>query len=87
MNLGWVGLGVMGASMCAHLRRAGHDMTVYTRTRALAEEVLAAGAEWAGTPRAVAEVSDVVFTMVGFPRRRRTRGAACGRDPRRHDHE
>jgi 3-hydroxyisobutyrate dehydrogenase len=68
MNLGWVGLGVMGASMCAHLRRAGHDMTVYTRTRALAEEVLAAGAEWAGTPRAVAEVSDVVFTMVGFPR-------------------
>jgi glycine/D-amino acid oxidase-like deaminating enzyme len=68
MRLGWIGLGVMGASMCAHLQRAGHALTVTTRTRAKAEALLAAGAAWADTPRAVAEASEVVFTMVGFPR-------------------
>ncbi len=68
MRLGWIGLGVMGASMCAHLRRAGHEMTVYTRTPARADGVIGEGAVWADSPRAVAEASDVVFTMVGFPR-------------------
>ena len=33
MKVGWIGLGVMGASMCAHLQRAGYAMTVHTRTR------------------------------------------------------
>ena len=45
----------------------GFRATVFTRTRAKAEPLLAAGAAWADTPRAVAEASDVVFTMVGFP--------------------
>jgi 3-hydroxyisobutyrate dehydrogenase len=67
-KLGWIGLGVMGRSMCAHLLGAGHAVTVYTRTPARADEVIAAGAVWADSPRAVAEASDVVFTMVGFPR-------------------
>jgi 3-hydroxyisobutyrate dehydrogenase len=58
----------MGASMCAHLRRAGHDVTVFTRTAARARPALELGAVWAGSPRSVAEASDVVFTMVGFPR-------------------
>ncbi len=66
-RIGWVGLGVMGASMCRHLIDAGFSATVHTRTRAKAEPVLAAGAAWADGPRAVAERSDVVFTMVGFP--------------------
>jgi 3-hydroxyisobutyrate dehydrogenase len=68
MRLGWIGLGVMGDSMCAHLQRAGYALTVHTRTRARAAQRLAEGAAWADTPRAVAEASDVVFTMVGFPR-------------------
>jgi 3-hydroxyisobutyrate dehydrogenase len=58
----------MGGSMCAHLRRAGHDVTVFTRTAARARPALELGAVWAGSPRAVAEASEVVFTMVGFPR-------------------
>jgi 3-hydroxyisobutyrate dehydrogenase len=58
----------MGAAMCGHLQRAGHAMTVYTRTRARAAERLAEGAAWADSPRAVAEASEIVFTMVGFPR-------------------
>jgi 3-hydroxyisobutyrate dehydrogenase len=67
MRLGWIGLGVMGGSMCTHLLRAGYPLTVHTRTRAKASAQLAAGAAWADSPRAVAESSDVVFTMVGFP--------------------
>jgi 3-hydroxyisobutyrate dehydrogenase len=66
-RIGWIGLGVMGASMCGHLRSAGFRTTVFTRTRAKAEPVLARGAVWASTPRDVAAASDVVFTMVGFP--------------------
>jgi 3-hydroxyisobutyrate dehydrogenase len=68
MKLGWIGLGVMGSSMCAHLLRAGHAVSVYTRTPARADAAIALGAVWADSPRAVAEASDVVFTMVGFPR-------------------
>ena len=57
----------MGQSMCGHLLAAGYPTTVYSRTREKAEALLAAGATWAESPRDVAEPSDVVFTMVGFP--------------------
>ena len=66
-RVGWIGLGVMGRSMCGHLMDKGFDATVYTRTRATADSVLEKGAQWADTPKAVAEQSDVVFTIVGFP--------------------
>ncbi len=66
-RIGWIGLGVMGRSMCAHVIDAGFSATVYTRTRETAESVLAKGATWADTPKTVAEQSDVVFTIVGFP--------------------
>jgi 3-hydroxyisobutyrate dehydrogenase len=66
-RIGWIGLGVMGASMCGHLLRGGFSATVFTRTRTKAEPLLAAGARWADSPRAVAASSDVIFTMVGYP--------------------
>jgi 3-hydroxyisobutyrate dehydrogenase len=66
-RIGWIGTGVMGASMCGHLMEAGHQATVHNRTRARAEPLLERGAAWAGSPAAVAEASDVVFTIVGFP--------------------
>jgi len=65
--IGWIGTGVMGQAMCAHLLAAGRPVTVHTRTKAKAEALLQAGAQWAGSPRDVAAQSDVVFTMVGFP--------------------
>jgi 3-hydroxyisobutyrate dehydrogenase len=68
MNIGWVGTGVMGASMAGHLLRAGSQVTVYSRTKAKAAALLGQGAVWADTPRAVAEASEVCFTMVGYPR-------------------
>ncbi len=67
-RVGWIGTGVMGLSMCRHLLDAGFSATLFTRTRSKAEPLLAQGAVWADTPRAVAERSDVVFSIVGFPR-------------------
>jgi 3-hydroxyisobutyrate dehydrogenase len=67
-RIGWIGTGVMGASMCGHLLEAGFSATVFNRTGQKAQPLLDQGAAWADSPRAVAEASDVVFTIVGFPR-------------------
>lgn len=66
-KIGWIGTGVMGASMCGHLMDKGFPATIYSRTRAKAEPLLDRGAGWADSPKAVAEQSDVVFSIVGFP--------------------
>jgi 3-hydroxyisobutyrate dehydrogenase len=66
-RLGWIGTGVMGSSMCAHLLAKGYSLTVSTRTRSKASALLEAGATWADTPEEVASNSEVVFTMVGYP--------------------
>ena len=63
-ELGFVGLGVMGSGVARRLLDAGHTVTVWNRTREKAEPLLAAGAHWADSPRAVAERSEIVFTMV-----------------------
>jgi 3-hydroxyisobutyrate dehydrogenase len=68
LQIGWIGTGVMGLSMCGHVMARAAGVTVYNRTRSKAQTLLDRGARWADTPRAVAEVSEVVFTMVGFPR-------------------
>ncbi len=67
-KLGFVGLGVMGGSMAGHLLAAGHELRLFTRTRAKAQALLARGAEWRAAPVALAAECEVVFTMVGFPR-------------------
>ena len=66
-RIGWIGTGVMGKSMAGHLLAAGHPLTLFTRTRDKARELLDAGAEWAASPAEAAANADVVFTMVGFP--------------------
>jgi 3-hydroxyisobutyrate dehydrogenase len=66
-RLGWIGTGVMGRSMCGHLIDRGFAMTVFSRTKAKAESLIGKGAKWAESPKAVAEQSDVVFSIVGFP--------------------
>ncbi len=67
MKIGWIGTGVMGASMAGHLLDAGHALTVYTRTRAKAEALIEGGARWAASPAEAAREADVVFMIVGFP--------------------
>jgi 3-hydroxyisobutyrate dehydrogenase len=62
MKIAFIGTGVMGAPMAGHLARAGHDVTVYNRTRAKAA---ATGLPVADTPAAAAEGADAVVTCVG----------------------
>lgn len=66
-KIGFVGLGVMGHSMAGHLLDRGHEMRVYTRTKAKADDLVARGAHWAGTVAELAAASDVVLTIVGYP--------------------
>jgi 3-hydroxyisobutyrate dehydrogenase len=67
-RVGWIGLGVMGASMCGHVRAAGYDVTVSNRSRGpRVQALIDKGASWAATPAEVAAASDVVFTIVGYP--------------------
>lgn len=66
-RIGWIGTGVMGASMVGHLIDAGYSTTLTTRTRERAVGLLERGAVWADTPADVAAAADVVFAIVGFP--------------------
>ena len=67
MNLGFIGTGVMGKSMIKHLMAAGHQLYVYNRTKAKADELVDLGATWCDTPQIVADKAEVIFTMVGYP--------------------
>ena len=66
-RIGWIGTGVMGRSMCGHLLDAGFEITIFTRTKSKASELLERGAEWVDSPREVAAASDIVCSIVGFP--------------------
>lgn len=66
-RIGWIGTGVMGTSMCGHLIARGFTATIYNRTKAKAQPLVEKGARWADSPKVVAENSDVVFTIVGYP--------------------
>jgi 3-hydroxyisobutyrate dehydrogenase len=66
-RVGWIGTGVMGAAMSAHLLKHGYGVTVHTRTKTKAMSLLTEGAHWAESPKSIAEQSGVIFTMVGFP--------------------
>jgi 3-hydroxyisobutyrate dehydrogenase-like beta-hydroxyacid dehydrogenase len=63
-TVGFVGLGTMGGRIARRLLDAGHTVTGYNRTPSRAQALLQAGMRWAGSPRAVAEASEVTFTMV-----------------------
>ncbi|MCA9291453.1 MAG: NAD(P)-dependent oxidoreductase [Phycisphaerales bacterium] len=66
-RVGWIGTGVMGASMARHVLDAGHTLVVHTRTPARAAPLLEAGATWADTPASAADGADVVVSIVGYP--------------------
>ena len=66
-KIGWIGTGVMGRWMCQHVMDSGYSATVHNRTKERAQPLLDAGAVWAESSREVASVSDVIFTIVGFP--------------------
>ena len=67
MKIAFVGTGVMGQGMVANLLKAGHEVTVYTRTKAKADGLLALGAKWASSPAESARGTDIAISMVGYP--------------------
>jgi 3-hydroxyisobutyrate dehydrogenase len=85
-RIGWIGTGVMGRWMCQHLMTKGYKATVYNRSKDKAKPLLEQGAAWADNPKQVAEKSDIVFAIVGFPKDVRevflgTQGALAGSKP------
>lgn len=64
MKIGFIGLGIMGKPMSKNLLKAGYELVIIDRNKAVTEELVAAGAEAAGSPKAVAEQTDVIITML-----------------------
>ncbi|ANU13707.1 2-hydroxy-3-oxopropionate reductase [Planococcus halocryophilus Or1] len=67
MKLGFIGTGVMGNSLVKHLLDNQHEVSIYTRTAEKAKNLVEAGAVLVESPQQVAETSEVIFTMVGYP--------------------
>lgn len=66
-SIGFIGTGVMGRSMAMHLLKAGYSVSIYTRTKEKADDLIKEGAVWRETAEELARNSDVVMTMVGYP--------------------
>ncbi|GGG20368.1 3-hydroxyisobutyrate dehydrogenase [Lysinibacillus alkalisoli] len=66
-KIAFIGTGVMGKSIVKHLLAKQYEVSIYTRTKEKAQELLTIGALWAPTPKAAAHDADVIFTMVGYP--------------------
>ena len=63
-RLAFIGLGIMGDPMASRLLASGHSLTVHTRTKTRARDLLASGATWADSPADAARNADIVFTCV-----------------------
>ncbi|PFP32499.1 oxidoreductase [Priestia megaterium] len=66
-TIGFIGTGVMGKSMAGHILNEGHKLLVYNRTQSRAKELVDKGAVWIETVGELAEQSDIIITMVGYP--------------------
>jgi 2-hydroxy-3-oxopropionate reductase len=64
MRVGFIGLGLMGKPMAGHILKAGYPLTAHNRSQGAITELIAQGAQAAGSPREVAANSDVVITML-----------------------
>ncbi|MGX7109527.1 NAD(P)-dependent oxidoreductase [Facklamia miroungae] len=67
MKVGFIGLGVMGQSMAEHILKAGYPLYVYNRTKSKSDKLVELGAVWQNTPQEIAQVCDLVLTIVGYP--------------------
>ncbi len=66
--IGFIGTGVMGKSMAGHLLKEGYPVLVYTRTKDKAMELVNQGAIWKNSVAEISKVSNVIITMVGYPK-------------------
>ena len=67
MNIGFIGVGNMGAGMANNLIKAGHSLTINEIARERATPLLEQGAKWADTPKEVAAASEITFTSLPAP--------------------
>jgi len=67
MNIGFIGLGIMGSAMAANLQKGGYRLTVWNRAADKCEKLRAGGAVVAASPKAVAETSDIIISMMADP--------------------
>ena len=67
-KIGGVGTGIMGAAMCGHIIAGGYHTSVYNRSKEKAIDLIYKGADWCDSPGEVAKSSDIIFTIVGFPK-------------------
>ncbi len=67
-KVGFIGLGVMGQSMAKHILQAGYPLSVYTRTKQKAEELIKLGAVWIDSISELSKGCDIIVTMIGYPK-------------------
>jgi 3-hydroxyisobutyrate dehydrogenase-like beta-hydroxyacid dehydrogenase len=67
MEVGFIGLGIMGSRMAANLQKNGYHLILFNRTPEKAEPLLAKGATWAENPASLAENVDILFTILANP--------------------
>ncbi|KAF0689058.1 Aste57867_19439 [Aphanomyces stellatus] len=67
LRVGFIGAGIMGKSMCGHIMKGGYPVTTFSRTPSKCQSLVDQGARLVGSPAEVAQNSDVVFTIVGYP--------------------
>lgn len=66
-RIGFIGVGIMGASMVRNLMKHGYEVSVYTRTKEKAQEVIAEGAIWCDSVAECSKNQDAIITIVGYP--------------------
>lgn len=66
-NIGFIGVGVMGKSMARNLMKNGFCLSVFTRTKSKADDLLAEGAKWCNSASECTKNMDAIITMVGIP--------------------
>ena len=67
-KIGWIGTGLMGKPMAMHLLNAGYAVNVNNRTKNKAQELIDKGSTWYDTPAELAKDSDIVVTIIGYPK-------------------